>query len=347
MCWWKKTLKIIGGASLIVVLILVTFFIYINIPVRHENKQASLGVTFSYRYASDIGLDWKKAYLATLDDLKVRKIRIPIYWDLVEKKPGQYDFSAVDWQLAQAQARKAQIILVVGQKVPRWPECAIPQWANVDNNQRKTSLLNFIKVAVERYRNNHPEIKYWQVENEPFLHFGICPQPDAHLLDSEVAEVHRLDPQREVIVTDSGELGRWLPAAKRGDIFGTTMYRTVYKKGFGYYTYPLGPRFFRFKYGLIKWLVGQPRAIVAELQAEPWVSGYTTNVPLSQQFKSMNVKKLDENVKYARQVGFPDIYLWGVEWWYWLKVEKNHPELWQEAKKLFNSNITIKTDQKK
>ncbi len=330
----KKILKIIGWLVLALLAGAILLFIYFNIPVRKENKKAQLGVTFSSRYASDLGMNWKQAYLAVLDDLNVRRIRIPVYWDLVEKTKGQYDFSDVDWQLAEARKRKADIILVVGQKVPRWPECDIPKWDQHNNQARKEDLLKFIDVTLNRYKNE-PEIKNWQIENEPFLKFGICPKPDAKLLDSELALARRIDPSRKIIVTDSGELSLWVKAAKRADIFGTTMYRTIYKNGFGFFTYPIGPRFFRFKYGLIKLLAGQDRAIVIELQAEPWISGWTVSKPLKEQFASMNVKKLKANVKYAREVGFPSIYLWGVEWWYWLKTERNHPELWNAAKKMF------------
>jgi len=102
-----------------------------------------------------------------MDDLGAKKIRIPIYWDLVESQRGQYDFSDVDWQLNEAAKRNSEIILVVGQKVPRWPECAIPEWANRDDQIRKRELLRFIDISVDRYKNR-PEVKFWQVENEPF-----------------------------------------------------------------------------------------------------------------------------------------------------------------------------------
>lgn len=337
MHYIKKTLKILAWIIGVILAAVVLFFIYFNLPVANKNEQAVLGVTFSSRYASDIGLDWKQAYLATLDDLQVKKIRIPVYWDLVEKTEGKYDFSDIDWELAQARKRNVQIVLVVGQKVPRWPECAIPDWARVSDQKRKDSLRAFEKVVIERYKNE-PEIEYWQVENEPFLIFGVCPKPDPSLLDSEIALVHKLDPSRKIIVTDSGELSLWIQAAKRADIFGTTMYRNVYKAGVGYYTYPIGPRFFRFKYGLINLFAHQENAVVMELQAEPWIAGYTTNQPLSEQFKSMTAEKLKANVDYAQKVGFPQIYLWGVEWWYWLKTEKNYPAVWDTAKELFSEN---------
>jgi hypothetical protein len=336
MVFLKKTIKIFYKLILIVLAIIIVLFIYFNIPVWTENKDAQLGVTFSSRYAGDIGLNWKEAYTAALDDLKIKKIRIPVYWDLAEPKEGEYNFSDIDWQLTEARKRNAEVILVVGQKVPRWPECAIPEWAKNDDAKRKESLLNFVDTVVSRYKNE-PSIKYWQVENEPFLSFGICPALDVNLLDSEVALVRAKDSSRPVIISDSGELSLWVRAASRADIFGTTMYRTIYKKGLGYFEYPIGPRFFQFKNFLIQILAHQDKAIVVELQAEPWVSGYTTEMPLEEQFKSMNPEKLKENVSYARKVGFPEIYLWGVEWWYWLKVQQNHPELWNTAKVIFNS----------
>ncbi|MDR3559046.1 MAG: beta-galactosidase [Candidatus Pacebacteria bacterium] len=338
MRYVKKILKYLGWVLLMVIILISLLFVWVNWPVRSEDMNAKLGVTFSSRYASDIGLDWKKSYLAMLDDLHVKKIRIPVYWDITEPSPGQYDFSAIDWQLDEAKKHNAEVILVVGQKVPRWPECAIPAWAKTSDQMRKTSLLDFENVVINRYKNNQPEIKYWQVENEPFLLFGLCPAPSATLLDSEISEVRRDDPTRQIIVTDSGELGHWIPAASRADVFGTTMYRTIYKEGWGYYSYPIGPMFFRLKYALINLFAHQNKAMVIELQAEPWVSGYTTQMPLSEQFKSMNVDKLKSNVEYARKVGFPEIYLWGVEWWYWLKVKEGHPELWNEAKILFSQN---------
>ncbi len=328
----KKIIKYFLWSVLVVFLLGVTILAYFNLPVKNENKEASLGVTFSSRYSSDIGLDWRKNYLAMLDDLKVRKIRIPVYWDLVEKQKDQYDFSDIDWQLDQAHKRGAKVILVVGQKVPRWPECFIPKWVQNDT-QRKKELLQFLRVVVDRYKDDNT-VKYWQVENEPFLKFGVCPPLDVNLLDSEIALVRFADPSRKIIVTDSGELSSWIPAARRADIFGTTMYRNVYKHGWGYYVYPIGPRFFLFKKWLIKEFANQTNSFVIELQGEPWVAGWTVNQPLSEQYKSMNAKKLEENVSYAEKSGFSEIYIWGVEWWYWLKESQHKPEVWNTAKLL-------------
>jgi ubiquitin-protein ligase len=312
--------------------------VFFNFPVFEENSNAKLGVTFSNRYASDIGLDWKETYLAIMDDFGIKKIRIPVYWDSVEKEEDVYDFSEIDWQLEEAGKRNAEIVLVLGQKVPRWPECYVPEYLKNNDEKRREELLEFIEIAIEKYKNNKV-IKYWQIENEPFLKFGVCPEFDKNLLDKEIALVKENDSSRKIIITDSGELSIWLRAAKRGDIFGTTMYRTIYNAKYNlFYEYPIGPRFFQFKNLMNKIVVGQENAIVIELQAEPWIAGWTTSQSLEKQFESMNAQKLQENVQFAKEVGFPEIYLWGAEWWYWLKTKHNHPELWETARAIFKGN---------
>lgn len=333
----KKILKIIGKIILVVVALALIILIYINIPVGKSDKKVGLGVTFSARAAADMGLDWKKAYLATLDDLKVKKIRLPVYWDIVEPKQGAYDFADIDWQLVEAGKRKAEIILAVGQKVPRWPECFTPEWAKNNNTKKNAAILKFIGVVVDRYKNN-PTVKYWQVENEPFLPFGYCPDFDINNLDPEIAVVREKDPSRKIIVTDSGELSLWMKAAKRADIFGTTMYRQIWKEKIGTVYYPIGPRFFQLKKLLISLFEGQKNAIVVELQGEPWLGGPTVNSPIDAQLSSMNAEKLKSNVEFAKQTGFSEIYIWGIEWWWWLKDKQNHPEVWNAAKELFSQN---------
>jgi len=317
------------------------FIICINLPVPENKGDIPLGVTFSARYATDIGLNWKDAYSAMLNDLNMKRIRLPVYWDLVEKTPGQYDFVDLDWQLQQAQAHGAKVILVMGKKVPRWPECYVPKWVSdnpetADPTLLKEKLLAFETVVISRYKTNHPELEDWQVENEPFLDFGICGTVDPNLLDAEIANAKRIDPTHPIVVTDSGELSLWMQAAKRADIFGTTMYREVYSAKVGHWRYPIGPNFFKFKKILISLFAHQNNAIVIELQGEPWVQGWTTAAPVADQLASMNAATLKDNIEFAKETNFSEIYVWGVEWWYWMKVQQNNPSLWNEAEALYN-----------
>jgi hypothetical protein len=140
-----------------------------------------------------------------------------------------------------------------------------------------------------------------------------------------------------VLVTDSGELSLWVRAAKRGDVFGTTLYRHIYSHHFGggYITYPISPAFFHIKTWFTKLLTEQENFIVIELQAEPWAPGWVAGFPITEQFKTMDEDKLRENVVYARRLGFPTIYLWGGEWWYYLKTQKEHSGLWETGREIF------------
>lgn len=338
----KKFLKIIGYILGIILGIIIVFFVYINLPVKAVIDEPKLGVTFSARYASDIGLNPKESYLAMLNELKIKHIRLPVYWDIIEKEDGKYDFTELDWQLEQARQHNAEIILVIGRKVPRWPECFIPKWVGDDTLVQEEKLLKFEDVVVNRYKNNHPEIVNWQVENEPFLDFGICPKIDsAALLDSEIAKVKSIDNSRPIVVTDSGELSLWLNAAKRADVFGTTMYREVYSarqffgKPLGHWRYPIGPNFFKVKRAFINLFAHQNNVIVIELQGEPWVQGWTVHAPLETQLASMNADILKDNIEFAKKTGFTEIYVWGVEWWYWMKTVQNNPTLWEQAKMIY------------
>ena len=310
------------------------FLAYLNLPGPKPREDVVLGMTFSPRYAEGLGLDWKETYVAMLDDLQVKRLRLSLYWDLAEPKKDEYDFSQLDWQLDEAGKRNAEAIVAVGLKVPRWPECHIPEWAKDDEALRRKEMLQMFELTVKRYKDDKT-VTSWQVENEPFLPFGICPKFDPYFLTSEVALVHELDPSRPVIVTDSGELSLWYKAAREGDIFGTTLYRHIYQKRLGYVTYPIGPNFFILKEWWARLMSDQEHFMVIELQAEPWANGWVGTVPLPEQFITMDETKLVENVTYARRVGFKEIYLWGVEWWYWLKVEKNYPALWDTGRELF------------
>lgn len=336
----KKILRIALSISGGAIFVLLVFFVYVNFPVDEVKKPVNLGVTFSARYAQDIETDWRQSYVAMLDDLKVRDIRIPVYWDLAEKEQAKYDFSDIDWQMDEAAKRGARVVLVIGQKVPRWPECFIPKWANSDT-VRKEALINFEQVVVERYKN-HAALSRWQVENEPFLDFGVCPKFEVDLLDRELDAVRKADNSHPVMLTDSGELSVWVHAAKRADIFGTTMYRTVYSAKHGFIRYPIGPNFFKFKKWISEVFAGQADVVVIELQGEPWIDGWTVSQPLEKQLGSMNAQILRENVQFAKNTGLSEIYIWGVEWWYWLKEKQNNSSVWDEARKLFEENSVRK-----
>lgn len=331
----KKLLRWVGWGVLSVIIFIIGLFVFFNLPTSTERQDVLAGITFSYRQAEALGLDWKETYTALLDDMGAREIRLPVYWNVTEPNENEFDYSATDWLLDEAAKRNAHVVLTVGQRVPRWPECHIPEWAKGDDALRKERVVDFVARTIERYKQR-PEIETWQIENEAFLpFFGECPTLDVAVIDREIAAARATDPVRPILMSDSGELSTWMQAAARGDIFGTTMYRDIYKPGIGYYRYPIGPNFFKFKEWLVRLFTGQKNFYVIELQAEPWGPGWIGSMPLDEQFKTMDETKLTDTFRYAQRVGFPRIYLWGAEWWYFLKEKQHYGAVWESAKKIF------------
>lgn len=302
----------------------------------HRSQAPILGITFSIKYARELGLDWKEAFIATLDDLKVRHYRIPVYWDEVERAKGKLDWSEYDWMLEEAGKRGAEVILAVGRKVPRWPECHAPGWAKgkgpSSKGQEDDALMKFLAAEIEHFKS-FPAITTWQVENEPLFEFGKCPEPDRALLKREVELVRKLD-TRPVMITDSGELSTWIRAATVGDVLGISMYRMVWNKYLGGLYWPVSPTYYAERINLIKGSIVE-EVMISELQAEPWFQKPVADTPLEEQFEQMNPGQMNSNVEFAERTGVGAVLLWGAEWWYWVRVHER-PEMWEAAKKLFS-----------
>ncbi len=297
------------------------------------------GVTFSQKFSSYLDLDWRENYRAILDDLGAKDLRLIAYWDLVEPENNKFDFADLDYQMQLAEEHGARVILAVGQKVPRWPECHFPSWTyNVSDRKLSDEILEFIAATVERYKGS-PALRYWQVENEIFLPFGVCPLLQRSLFDEEIALVKRLDPEHGVLTTSSGELSVWFPEAARGDVFGTTIYRRVQNRIFGEIEYPLPPEFFRLKERFSRIITGRydQKYIVVELAAEPWLGVPAKEAPIEEQFRVFNIAFFGDTIDYAKIAGFDEYYLWGAEWWWWLKEKHNYPEFWKYGKGIITS----------
>ncbi len=334
MRWRYK--KIIFKSGLFLILLFILLALILSQGPVYEKKDLVYGVTFSKKKAAELGFDWQKMYLAVLDDLGVKRLRLPAYWNDIEYQNNYYRWADLDWQLNEAKKRGVKVILAIGGRLPRWPECHFPAWAqDYPRARREERILAYLKKTVERYQSN-PAIVAWQIENEPFLaHFGDCPTLDKHFLDLEIGLVRSLD-KRPIVITDSGELSFWIPAARRADIFGTTMYRDTYSAHLRHYIhYPIGPGFFQFKRHLAQIFAHPKEWIVIELQAEPWGPIPWEKMTAQERARTMDLAKFRQILEFARLAGFRKFYLWGVEWWYWEKEHNHNPAMWQAAKQLF------------
>lgn len=337
----KLRTKTISLKTIGLILIIIGIFILSKLP-QHTNQE--IGFTYSPRYATSFGLNPRTAYTDLLNELKPDTVRLPIYWDEVELVPGEYDFTETDFYIKEAQKRDISVIPVLGYKQPRWPECFEPQWTKELTPDEKTNriykLVEKEVTSLKKYSN----IIAWQVENEPFLSFGNCEKVTSQTtarLKKEIDKVRNQD-SRPILITDSGELSTWRKSIPLSDWFGTTVYRTVWNPYIGFADYPIPPIFYNLKYNLIKSLFpnNTVKPIVSELQAEPWQQANIdlVNIPIEEQAELFTAEDISKNIGFAKEIDFDKVYLWGVEWWYFMKTH-GHPEYMETAQKAFRHQI--------
>lgn len=320
----------------VLVIILLTLVVSI-LAYKPAPQRVTYGMSFNTLYARELGLDWKETYDAFLDDLGVRHLRLAAHWPMIEPRQDVYNFEELDYQVARAEEVGAEVVLAVGRRLPRWPECHIPAWAaEYSQADQQAQILEYMALVVQRYAES-PAVKIWQVENEPFLAlfaFDHCGELDEEFLQTEIDLVRSLDATRPILVTDSGNLGTWAGAYRHGDMFGTSVYVHFWNPELGQFRTVLPPWFYRAKESIISLWYGEKPTVLIELSTEPWLIAPVTEVSLDVQFTRMNIEKFEDILEYARATRYDTQYLWGAEWWYWL-IEQGHPEFWEYGKELF------------
>jgi len=325
----KHHIYILAGLLGVVVL-----FVVVNTVLEKIflSQPSTFGVSYSPEFATELDLNPKSTYLEILTNLKVKNIRLNAYWNEIEPMQGYFNFEDLDWYITQAEKYQASVILAVGYKLPRWPECRQPNWLN--SRDLRHQQLTMVETTIRHFDQN-PTVKVFQIENEPLLQFGVCPAPDQQFFEKEIALVRAIT-QKPILITDSGELQSWITPMQKSDIFGTTLYRKVNNQFVGDLFYPLSPSFYRIKAEIIRKLLApnNQKTIVAELQAELWAGQEVVDIPIQSQLQKFPLTQFRSNVSFAKRTGFSEFYLWGVEWWYYL-AKQGHPEYLDYAKTLF------------
>ncbi len=329
--------------STVVIFTLLSYFALT--PITFAQNEMTWGVTYSPSQAEYLGLNPKEVYQSIIKELGVKHIKLHVNWNAIELKNNQYNFKDLDYYVRYANRNNVELILVVGMKTGRWPECHTPTWMKkIAPRKRDEEILDYLTTIVERYERV-PTLKYWHIENEPFYEFGTCPnwyyEFGTSLLESEIELVKQLDPSRKIIVSEPGELSDWTKAAQLADIVGITMYRNYWSsttETFGNNTYAfLSPTFYQTKVTLINSVYQKP-VMSIELQSEPWPTVPLRDASLAEQAQTMNPEFFRESINLATQSGITSYYFWGVEWWYWMKTKHNQPTIWNEAKSLIGES---------
>lgn len=336
--WWHKLV------SIFVILLVVSIGTMYGIARWYihteSNKPLTLGVSFIPAYAESLGLNAEDTLNALIDQAGVRHFRLVSYWDEIEPQSGQYDFSSLDWQFQQINKVHGTVMLSVGLRQPRWPECHVPSWAaNEPENVWEPQLEQFMTAVVNHYKDN-PALQSYQVENEYFLTaFGTCTNFDRNRLISEYNLVKKLDPKHPAIVTRSNNAIGTPIGQPRPDEFGISIYKRIWSPPIGrYFEYPIPAWYYAFLAGVQKIFTGKDM-IVHELQAEAWTPDGKSipETSLTEQAKSMDAPRLQSRFRYGEATGMKTIYLWGAEYWYYRLVVLHDPSLWNVAKQNFST----------
>jgi len=331
----KRFKKILVILAIVLVVIGFTLFLLARKDIP---EKITYGISYNVPYVKELGLNPNEVFDAFLYDLQVRHFRLSAHWTLIEPTRNQFDFAWMDTDLRKAEKAGAQVIFGIGRRLPRWPECHLPDWAKTLSwEEQKIELREYIEAVVLRYKDS-PAITHWQVENEPYLSLfahDYCGDLDEAFLEEEIALVKRLDPTRPVLVTDSGNLGTWNGAYTHGDAFGTSVYVYFWNPELGQFKTVLPPWFYRAKENVMAFLHGEKETFLIELSLEPWLLEPISKVPIEIQYSRMNIEKFNEIIAYAENTRYEKQYLWGGEWWYWLS-KNGHPEMWERGKELYN-----------
>ena len=340
-------MKLFKAAKIILFIFLFILFLPVGLYLLlapTKKNEVKFGLNFSNKYATELDQDWESTYNAILKEIPTKKFRLVVYWNDVEAVKGKYDYSDIKYQLdALEKYPESEVLMVIGRKVIRYPECHEPGWWQElrSEEQKKKELLIYIEKTVNELKG-YKSIKNWQVENEALFPFGDCTELSdlRGLLQEEVGLVRKLDPSRKIVIQDSGEAGVWQTSSKLGDFVGISMYRKVWFNFFDMLNsysfqlkYPLGPAYYYIKAKILGIQVERIRA--TEVQAEAW--GPVRNYLLTQEEVNLSMSHADFDgvLDFVKSTGFDEFDLWGVEWWYHMKIKHNDSYYWDIAKKTF------------
>jgi hypothetical protein len=138
-------------------------------------------------------------------------------------------------------------------------------------------------------------------------------------------------------MTDTGELSTWITAMSLSDGYlGSTLYRVLWFPSIGLWRYPVPVWVYTAKDRVVRTLLQKPgETIVIELQAEAWFTSISvSDAPVEMQMQHFPASMVLANVEYARHTQFASAYLWGVEWWYWMRA-RGHSEYVEAARQAF------------
>jgi hypothetical protein len=128
-----------------------------------------------------------------MEYLHANTIEIPIYWDLIEKQPGQFDFSSIDSLLAEARQHNVRLVLL-------W----FATWKNGSQHYMPEWMLS------DPARYFHAVDRNGQAVDSPSPFATASLEADKKAFAAVMGHLKEADPQRTVLMVQvENETGNW------------------------------------------------------------------------------------------------------------------------------------------
>ena len=125
--------------------------------------------------------------------MHLNTLEIPVYWEQIERQPGQFDFSVVNTLLTQARTHNVRLVLL-------W----FGTWKNGSNH--------YMPEWMKRDAAKHPNItgKNGQPVDSPSPHYQATMDADIKAFSTVMRHLKQADPQHTVIMVQvENESGAW------------------------------------------------------------------------------------------------------------------------------------------
>lgn len=313
-----------------------------------------LGISFRPRQVEAFGLE-QGPTLAALLAQPFHMIRLGAYWNRVERRPGAFDTSELDWALDAAERAGKQVVLSVGAvknfgypeffAPDHWLEKALKEGSLVQPRTHAALLsgaTQFVTRIAERYRDR-TSVVAWQLEHEAVDPLGVehSWRLDIEFVKHELAALKAADPTRSVMMngflptSSMVMLSQWWRTRGQGDSLAVAA-KLADIVGIDYYPrhalLKLGPRTLYLDGTRHSWhrtLINRSlesvrargkRLMVAEGQAEPWEAVTLPPNPTHGAMFSCRPEDAIDNYNAAMMWSTPGsplyAYLfWGAEYW--------------------------------
>jgi hypothetical protein len=175
-----------------------------------------VGFSFSPMAITD-GLPPREALGRLLQALQPDVVRLPVYWGSVAPTSASFDYSQVDSLIdvirehnSTKGSRHTDVVLVVGARNLVFPEVHLPAWLDTSRAHDLQKLIDtesyreYLQATFRRYAKL-PELRAWQIENEPLDAAAIDQVSNGTLSESlvrsEVNLLRSIDLRHEVVMT--------------------------------------------------------------------------------------------------------------------------------------------------